>query len=189
VWTPQEKIDFRRLLEIHGKNWAVIAEQIPTKTPMQVRNYFQNHSADQELRQIAARAEKPPRGAGNVNKVSPSTSFLLGNIAQIVDFQLLKPISNAPGVSSPLTRVFALGDLSPANPTWTGQLVPSHSQPSDSTPIPAPVPLPTPQQSLPGFRDLMREQMLTETWRHQQIPSSVPRPNEVIAISSPAPQL
>jgi len=57
------------LLPKYGKNWAMISEALPDKTPMQVRNYFQNHSVELGLPAIAARAEKPPRGAGNPNKV------------------------------------------------------------------------------------------------------------------------
>jgi Myb-like DNA-binding domain len=68
-WTLSDKAVFMRLLPIHGKNWAVIAEDLPDKTPVQVRNYFQNHSVELGLPAIAARAEKPPRGAGNPNKV------------------------------------------------------------------------------------------------------------------------
>jgi hypothetical protein len=68
-WNAQDKGAFMRLLPVHGKNWAVISENIPGKTPLQVRNYFQNHSVELGLPAIAAKAEKPPRGAGNPHKV------------------------------------------------------------------------------------------------------------------------
>jgi len=75
-WNAQDKGAFMRLLPVHGKNWAVISENIPGKTPLQVRNYFQNHSVELGLPAIAAKAEKPPRGAGNPHKVfNPITSF------------------------------------------------------------------------------------------------------------------
>ena len=68
-WNAQDKGAFMRLLPVYGKNWAVISENIPGKTPLQVRNYFQNHSVELGLPAIAAKAEKPPRGAGNPHKV------------------------------------------------------------------------------------------------------------------------
>ncbi|KAF8342772.1 uncharacterized protein EI90DRAFT_3030169 [Cantharellus anzutake] len=81
-WTAVEKNIFMTLLPKYGKNWALIADSLPDKTPMQVRNYFQNHSVELGLPAIAARAEKPPRGAGNPNKIikpdesAPNTSPL-----------------------------------------------------------------------------------------------------------------
>lgn len=75
-WNTQEKGTFMKLLPIHGKNWAVISENIPSKTPLQVRNYFQNHSVELGLPAIAAKADKPPRGAGNPHRVRVQDSWL-----------------------------------------------------------------------------------------------------------------
>ena len=69
IWTSQEKQEFKVLLGVHGKNWTAISEGIAGKTSMQVRNYFQNHSSDQELRQIAAKTERPGKVAQNAVKV------------------------------------------------------------------------------------------------------------------------
>ncbi|KAF9427491.1 hypothetical protein BGZ94_004792 [Podila epigama] len=43
-WSRQEKIDFVRLLVQHGKDWAKIAKELKTKTPVQVRNHFSNNA-------------------------------------------------------------------------------------------------------------------------------------------------
>lgn len=74
-WNAQEKSAFMKLLPIHGKNWAVISENIVGKTPLQVRNYFQNHSVELGLPAIAAKADKPPRGAGNPHRVNSHLSL------------------------------------------------------------------------------------------------------------------
>ncbi|GJJ73731.1 hypothetical protein EMPS_06089 [Entomortierella parvispora] len=43
-WSRQEKIDFARLLSIHGKDWDKISKAMKTKTLIQVRNHFSNHA-------------------------------------------------------------------------------------------------------------------------------------------------
>ncbi|KAG0057739.1 hypothetical protein BGZ83_003637 [Gryganskiella cystojenkinii] len=43
-WSRQEKIDFARLLSIHGKDWDKISKAMKTKTLIQVRNHFSNNA-------------------------------------------------------------------------------------------------------------------------------------------------
>jgi hypothetical protein len=42
-WQRDEKEKFIQLLQIHGRNWQVIADELPRRTPQQCRNYFQNY--------------------------------------------------------------------------------------------------------------------------------------------------
>jgi len=150
-----------RLLPIHGKNWAVISENIPGKTPLQVRNYFQNHSVELGLPAIAAKAEKPPRGAGNPHKH-------------------LKAGSNTPGVASPLSKVLALGEDATLNEhSWATQPNPTfpnlpglqreHSAPENSH-----------ATTLPSIGEFMRNvqsHLASDSWREQhQMPPAVPEP-------------
>jgi hypothetical protein len=41
-WSVSERADFLRLLPVHGKNFEAIAQDIQTKSAIQVRNYFHN---------------------------------------------------------------------------------------------------------------------------------------------------
>ncbi|KAK5816105.1 hypothetical protein F5H01DRAFT_343704 [Linnemannia elongata] len=43
-WSSQEKIDFMRLLSLHGKDWDKIAKAMKTKSLIQVRNYFSTNA-------------------------------------------------------------------------------------------------------------------------------------------------
>lgn len=51
-WSVQDKADFLRGLHTHGKSWPLIAQVVQGKTPVQVRNYFQNHAEELGLHQI-----------------------------------------------------------------------------------------------------------------------------------------
>jgi hypothetical protein len=42
-WSQHEKSAFMTLFKVHGRNWAAISDNIPTKTTAQVKNYFQNN--------------------------------------------------------------------------------------------------------------------------------------------------
>ncbi|KAF9199349.1 hypothetical protein BGZ49_010556 [Haplosporangium sp. Z 27] len=44
-WSRQEKIDFTRLISLHGKDWEKISKAMKTKTLIQVRNYY-SHNAE-----------------------------------------------------------------------------------------------------------------------------------------------
>ncbi|KAG0277282.1 hypothetical protein BGZ95_006183 [Linnemannia exigua] len=43
-WSSQEKIDFVRLLSLHGKDWDKIAKAMKTKSLIQVRNHFSTNA-------------------------------------------------------------------------------------------------------------------------------------------------
>ncbi|KAG0301994.1 hypothetical protein BGZ98_007879 [Dissophora globulifera] len=43
-WSRQEKIDFARLLTVHGKDWEKISKALKTKTAIQVRNHYSNNA-------------------------------------------------------------------------------------------------------------------------------------------------
>ncbi|KAF9401160.1 hypothetical protein BGX21_002544 [Mortierella sp. AD011] len=45
-WSRQERIDFSRLLSLHGKNWDKISNALKTKTLTQVRNYYEKLAVD-----------------------------------------------------------------------------------------------------------------------------------------------
>jgi len=42
-WTEAEKKLFLHHLQINGKDWNYLSEQIPTKTIAQIKNYYQNY--------------------------------------------------------------------------------------------------------------------------------------------------
>ena len=50
-WQRDEKDKFVRLLQQHGRNWQVIADELPRRTPQQCRNYFQNYKYKLQLGQ------------------------------------------------------------------------------------------------------------------------------------------
>ncbi|GAA6062101.1 hypothetical protein JCM10212_002351 [Sporobolomyces blumeae] len=49
-WSANEKVEIVRLLEIHGKNWKAIAEELENKTAVQCKNWFTNNSRKLGLR-------------------------------------------------------------------------------------------------------------------------------------------
>jgi len=61
-WTANEKGKFLKCLKIHGKDWARISQEIPTKTQSQVKNYFQNYKNKLNLTQ-----HLPPNSNNNDN--------------------------------------------------------------------------------------------------------------------------
>lgn len=164
-----------KLLPVHGKNWGIISENIPGKTPLQVRNYFQNHSVELGLPAIAARADKPPRGAGNPHKPNEGTPLTPTANTLPRSLQLLKPGATTPGVASPLSNVLALAegaldDPPPYAATATyPQQAPVRSQSFGET---------VPQTSLPSIGELMRTSQIVG-WRehHPATQSVVPQPS------------
>jgi hypothetical protein len=42
-WTESEKKLFLHHLQINGKDWNYLSQQIPTKTIAQIKNYYQNY--------------------------------------------------------------------------------------------------------------------------------------------------
>jgi len=63
-WTANEKGKFLKYLKIHGKDWARISQEIPTKTQSQVKNYFQNYKNKLNLTQ-----HLPPNSNNNDNYI------------------------------------------------------------------------------------------------------------------------
>jgi len=61
-WQRDEKEKFVRLLKQHGRNWSVIADELPRRTPQQCRNYFQNYKYKLQLGQYL-----PPHDEMNPN--------------------------------------------------------------------------------------------------------------------------
>ncbi|GAA5884675.1 hypothetical protein JCM16303_003709 [Sporobolomyces ruberrimus] len=53
-WSAAEKSDIVRLLEVHGKNWKAIGEEMTTKTAVQCRNWFTNNAKKLGLRNLVS---------------------------------------------------------------------------------------------------------------------------------------
>lgn len=49
-WRDEERKHFVSLLKKHGKNFALIAQELGTRSVDQCRNYFQNYKAKLNLR-------------------------------------------------------------------------------------------------------------------------------------------
>eukprot|EP01117_Protostelium_nocturnum_P015417 TRINITY_DN5978_c0_g3_i1.p1 TRINITY_DN5978_c0_g3~~TRINITY_DN5978_c0_g3_i1.p1 ORF type:complete len:1130 (-),score=362.84 TRINITY_DN5978_c0_g3_i1:39-3428(-) len=61
-WTDKEKSIFLKSLKTNGKNWKKIAVEIPTKTPSQVKNYFQNYKNKLNLHLVLPENDVMPSG-------------------------------------------------------------------------------------------------------------------------------
>lgn len=61
-WTPGEREKFLAVLKVHGRDWARLAEAVPTRTHAQLKNYFQNYREKLGLAAIA-RAVEGPKGS------------------------------------------------------------------------------------------------------------------------------
>jgi len=148
-WTLADKAVFMRLLPIHGKNWAVIAEDLPDKTPVQVRNYFQNHSVELGLPAIAARAEKPPRGAGNPNKVVKAETPRNENVSLVRIGMLIQSLGSLDfksGQSTSLSQGYKPDLTLESSSRSTIKSTPGHvsSPPSQALAADLPAPMPPP---------------------------------------------
>lgn len=67
-WTEDEKIMFEKYLEVFGRSWSKIAELMPNRTSLQVKNY-----AQQYFKQKAKEESKPMEPCVSLSTV-PSTS-------------------------------------------------------------------------------------------------------------------
>ena len=78
-WSVSERADFMRLLPIHGKNFEAIAQDIQTKSAIQVRNYFHNSRKKLNLDAVLEkgghvrnRSEAGGRSATNTQPPAPA---------------------------------------------------------------------------------------------------------------------
>lgn len=68
-WIESEKEEFKKQLQVHGKNWKKIATIITNKTEKQIRNFYQNYKKKMSLEELLPKNE---RGRGK--KQEPSVS-------------------------------------------------------------------------------------------------------------------
>jgi hypothetical protein len=64
-WTDGEKQLFLQQLSVHGKNWKVLSDVIPTKTVNQIKNYYQNYRNKLNLDELLPESDRNAgRGRG-----------------------------------------------------------------------------------------------------------------------------
>jgi hypothetical protein len=70
-WTYDEKMLFVKLFKQFGRNWSEIATQIQSKSPSQVRNFYQNYKKKLKLDNISFEQDEQAilASAGITNKV------------------------------------------------------------------------------------------------------------------------
>jgi hypothetical protein len=85
TWTPEEKDLFLRGLEIHGRSWTKISEIIQTRTPLQVKNYAQQH-----FKQKAKFQQSNPPVTATISQPSQSLEGVLMSVttAQVTTAQV-----------------------------------------------------------------------------------------------------
>ncbi|OLL24859.1 hypothetical protein NEOLI_002856 [Neolecta irregularis DAH-3] len=123
-WSVEEKFELEKLLAINGRNWTAIAEGLPQKTKVQVKNFYLKNEpgllaiADEAERKL--RALVPKLSETNTTVVDPSVPF--------------SPESSLPKISMTPTVGYSLSLISPAEsltshdrPTWRAESLPSLS--------------------------------------------------------------
>ena len=68
-WVEEEKEEFKKQLQVHGKNWRKIATIIKNKTEKQIRNFYQNYKKKLCLEDLLPKTE---RGRGKKHESSHS---------------------------------------------------------------------------------------------------------------------
>ncbi len=64
-WTDGEKQMFLQYLTVHGKNWKMLSDLIPTKTVNQIKNYYQNYRNKLNLDELLPESDRNAgRGRG-----------------------------------------------------------------------------------------------------------------------------
>jgi len=65
VWTDAERDQIVKLLGQHGRKWNLLSQHVKTKTPEQIRNFYQNYKQKLNLDKIAL---APPGGGKKKSK-------------------------------------------------------------------------------------------------------------------------
>lgn len=73
-WVPEEREAFISGLKVHGRNWHLLQTVLPSKTPLQIRNYFQNNRVRLGLDALISQAEGTDGPASDGVRVSPFMS-------------------------------------------------------------------------------------------------------------------
>ena len=68
-WVEEEKEEFKKQLQVHGKNWKKIATIIKNKTEKQIRNFYQNYKKKLWLEELLPKTD---RGRGKKTEGSHS---------------------------------------------------------------------------------------------------------------------
>ena len=63
VWTNAEKNLIVNLLSQHGKNWHLLSQEVKTKTPGQIKNFFQNYKQKLNLGKVLPGTRERRRGS------------------------------------------------------------------------------------------------------------------------------
>lgn len=66
VWTNAEKNQIVKLLSQYGKNWNKLSQEVKTKTPGQIKNFFQNYKQKLNLGKVLPRTGRR-KSAGDVS--------------------------------------------------------------------------------------------------------------------------
>jgi hypothetical protein len=83
VWTVSEKDSFLEYLQEYGRDWKKLAELIPTKTEMQIKNFFQNYKVKLGLAQPpGAKIRKKKKRISVLFDPAPADLCQLADLAQ-----------------------------------------------------------------------------------------------------------
>ncbi|XP_062578565.1 histone H2A deubiquitinase MYSM1-like [Saccostrea cucullata] len=108
-WTEEEKVMFEKYLEVFGRSWSKIAEHMPSRTGLQVKNYAQQYfkqKAKEEKKTIETDVNKPSVPSTAENKDDPIKDVLsLVTTAQTTVITVTKPNNSSPDKNSMLGKM------------------------------------------------------------------------------------
>lgn len=109
-WAVAERNEFIRILALYGKDWNRLAEGLENKTPVQCRNWFQNHSKKLNLHEIARASGQA--AVDDIEEESAPTSV----IDQVLPTLPLGPSPVSNGIAMPQAGFFVSERVSPLPP-------------------------------------------------------------------------
>ncbi|XP_056020025.1 deubiquitinase MYSM1-like [Ostrea edulis] len=108
-WTEEEKVMFEKYLEVFGRSWSKIAELMPNRTSLQVKNYGQqyfNRKAKEDAKSVDSDLSSPPASSTSGSKDSPVGDVLsLVTTAQTTVTTVTKPRNSSPRKKSMLEKM------------------------------------------------------------------------------------
>jgi hypothetical protein len=182
-WTTKEKADFLEQFKIHGRDWKKIAEFIPAKSEVQIRNYYQNNKVALGLVADNRKSNEPqPRGSSNISMILngddsretihiqpqqtypmvmqfpvqyavPTSGFVPMNTARPI-----VPIFSGPAYSAPMQWPSNAQPIAVFNPF--AQML--NSSMPEAVPMQHPAPVPEESTQLPPIRANLSEQQQDE---------------------------